>query len=242
VTPSPRSTSDLLNATRRGNLSEVSRLLAQHVDPSQRDVLMATPLHIAAECDHHAIAALLIENGADVNARDYRECTPLHRAAQSDKTSPATVQILIDKGADINACDSSHTTPLHEAACSGNEAAASLLIKHGASVNSKDDVQQTPLHQAMVHGHTHLARELLANGANPCARDANKCTPRDYLVQILGPLVDLLAVLDQSPSTKTMLSMLSRIRGSGMHRTLLHIGSLGALGRMCMWIDPTMST
>ena len=42
----------------------------------------STPLHVAAEAGHKAVAELLIAKGADVNATDKSGATPLQIATQ----------------------------------------------------------------------------------------------------------------------------------------------------------------
>lgn len=62
-----------------------------------------TALHIAAERGSVEVAALLIEESADVDARTDIETTPLHIAAEADRLR--VVRLLIKAGADNEARD-----------------------------------------------------------------------------------------------------------------------------------------
>jgi ankyrin repeat protein len=65
-----------------------------------------TPLHWAVFAGNTEVAALLIQEGADVNARDVNQKTPLHWAASRGMTEVAA--LLIEKGADVNALNGKH--------------------------------------------------------------------------------------------------------------------------------------
>jgi ankyrin repeat protein len=84
------------------------------------------------------MAALLIDEGADmncrdrgvdVNAKDNWDGTPLHSAINSSKD---IVELLIAHGANLNAKDGGGRTPLKRADDGGLIEMADLLRKHGA--------------------------------------------------------------------------------------------------------------
>ncbi|KAF9775665.1 hypothetical protein IL306_006216 [Fusarium sp. DS 682] len=104
----------LLDAAWNGDIQACNNAL-RHASPSTRDQNGFTPLHLAAECDHLAIAMLLLDNGANPNARANGGRTPLHLAARY--ASAALVEFLVDDGkADPNARTTDGRTPLHYAA------------------------------------------------------------------------------------------------------------------------------
>lgn len=152
----------LYDAVYNNDLEEVKRLIAAGEDVNAKEEISARiPLLVAAAMGHVKVAALLIENGADVNAKENNGFTPLHRAAAKDHVKVAA--LLIEKGADVNAKDEIQgNTPLHTAAFDGHLDMATLLIKNGADVNSKSSYGFTPLHRAAAKGLVAVV-ELLIN-------------------------------------------------------------------------------
>ncbi|KAF4339461.1 hypothetical protein FBEOM_6582 [Fusarium beomiforme] len=101
----------LLDAAWNGDIHTCNDAL-RHASPSTRDQNGFTPLHLAAERDHLAIAMLLLDNGANPNSRANGGRTPLHLAARY--ASAALVEFLVDDGkADPNARTTDGRTPLH---------------------------------------------------------------------------------------------------------------------------------
>jgi hypothetical protein len=104
----------LLDAAWNGDTQACSDAL-RTASPSTRDQQGLTPLHLAAERDHLAIAMLLLDHKALINARANGGRTPLHLAARYG--SAALVEYLVDDGrADVNARTVDGRTPLHYAA------------------------------------------------------------------------------------------------------------------------------
>ncbi|KAF4964493.1 hypothetical protein FSARC_7595 [Fusarium sarcochroum] len=104
----------LLDAAWNGDIQACTEAL-RHASPSTRDQHGLTPLHLAAERDHLAIAMLLLDQDANCNARANGGRTPLHLATRYG--SAAIVEFLVDDGrADPNARTTDGRTPLHFAA------------------------------------------------------------------------------------------------------------------------------
>lgn len=117
-------------------------------------------LGLAVFFGHHAIAALLVERGADVNApsRNALQVQPLHSAvAANDETS---TRLLLEHGADVNAPQRDGYTPLHESAQNGNLAITDLLLAGGADRSARLSDGRTPRDLAVEHGHAGVARRL----------------------------------------------------------------------------------
>jgi TonB family protein len=97
-----------------------------------------TPLHLAAQEGHKAVAELLIANKADVNTRvrdmwpnwlPYQGWTPLHMAAAN--SCKDVVELLLAKGADVNAKTDLGLTPLDLTRLNDRADVAELLVQHG---------------------------------------------------------------------------------------------------------------
>ena len=105
-----------------------------------------TPLLLAAASNKDpAVAALLIDRGANINARNRIGLTPLHVSAAFNKT-PAVIALLLDRGADINAQTEDGDTPLHAAAL-GNAPPAvfTLLLDRGADATLRSKSGELPI-------------------------------------------------------------------------------------------------
>ncbi|KAM0473009.1 hypothetical protein ACHAPX_008372 [Trichoderma viride] len=117
--PIPNSGDILLDAAWEGDVKTVANCIRQ-APPSSCDNNGLTPLHLAVERDHMAVAMFLLDHGADVHARADGGCMPLHLAARY--ASAATVEMLIDRGkADPNAQTTDGRTALHYAARSAED-------------------------------------------------------------------------------------------------------------------------
>jgi uncharacterized protein len=84
--------------------ADIARLLIDRhalVNQASANAFKVTPLHSACANSDYELAALLLQNGADVNARQASGFTPLHSAANNGQT--ALAQLLLDAGADPDA-------------------------------------------------------------------------------------------------------------------------------------------
>ena len=105
-------------------------------------------LHWAAENGLTEIAALLIEQGADVNESDHFGNTALHLAL----SYPEMAQMLLESGAEVNAKNAMGQTPLHLAV--KYRRSMEILLAAGANVNARNGLGKTSLHYAMRQGST----------------------------------------------------------------------------------------
>ena len=72
----------LLQASLRGDVEEVGRLLSVGASLEAKSAQQTTPLAVASYKGHAAVVSLLLGKGASVDARDAQEFTPLHAASQ----------------------------------------------------------------------------------------------------------------------------------------------------------------
>jgi RNA polymerase sigma factor (sigma-70 family) len=113
-----------------------------------------TALHRAAYNGDNALAALLLDAGADPDARTRGGQTPLHIATLVDR--PSIVALLLAGGADPNAAADNGLTPLHFAVIRDRRAIATQLLGAGADAGLPDRHGRTPLDWARLKGYKEL--------------------------------------------------------------------------------------
>ena len=134
-----------------------------------------TPLHLASQQGHVAVARILVKDGSDVAAKDEQGWTPLHLASEEGHVE--FTWFLVEHGADVAAKDEDGWTPLHRASERGNVELARILVEHGADASAQDEGGRAPLHQASERGHVELARFLVEHGADTAAQEMDGSTP-----------------------------------------------------------------
>ena len=166
---------------RNASATDVRRELERGADIHALGGYGATPLHNAVSWnDDLAVAALLLDMGADIEAKakiDGRR--PLHYAAGMGKSEFAA--LLLDRGVDIEAPDDEGGTPLHVAAeylaDAARLAVITLLLDRGANIEAQNIGGATPLHHALFafddNGYPAAAALLLWNVQPPAGVGAS---------------------------------------------------------------------
>lgn len=104
----------IIDASSRGDIEQVRKLLKQGTPVGQKDSTGWTALHAAARFGNAAVAMLLLENGANIEAKENRAGgTPLIWAAYADEDE--VVGLLLDHGANMNATAADGSTALEMA-------------------------------------------------------------------------------------------------------------------------------
>ncbi|MEO6064444.1 MAG: ankyrin repeat domain-containing protein, partial [Lysobacterales bacterium] len=168
----------LLAATRdslQGRVDAVMTLLTNGADPRIADAAGNTALHHAARCTDPALAAILLDTGAERDAINSEGHSPLAIAAITH--NEVVLRCLLDRGA---RAEPPRGLPALIAAMSGAEdrpGPIKLLLKHKARIDGRDVLGRTALHAAALHGHALSVAALLAAGADVDAHDSAGVTP-----------------------------------------------------------------
>jgi ankyrin repeat protein len=156
--------SDLINASREGDLYSVNSIIAAGIGADINKIdndTGKTALMYASENGHFLVVQSLINAGADVNIRgkDYDKNTALLIA--SNKQNFDIVKSIIDAGANVNIEDRNGTTPLLYASTVGELSIVDYLINKGANIHYKHN---GPLVYASRSGHLHIVDYLINRG------------------------------------------------------------------------------
>ncbi|KAK4150798.1 hypothetical protein C8A00DRAFT_45879 [Chaetomidium leptoderma] len=117
-----------------------------HYDMSERLLCSTgTALHEASAAGHEAVAALLLDSGADINLRDRSGRTALERACRHH-CATNVINLLLARGADVNAPGRASWDPsaLESACHCGDLNVTTLLLSKGAVIDFPLDESFTP--------------------------------------------------------------------------------------------------
>jgi protein phosphatase 1 regulatory subunit 16A len=194
----------LLEATSRGDIQEVERLLKAGSDPNSHNEDGLTPLHQCAIDDNEKLVRLLLQYNADVNAKDTELWTPLHAAACCGYIE--IVRLLIANGADLLAvnsegnmpydlCDVETTLDVIESEMAQRGitqelieekrgeperqmlADMKILRQKGEELDIRQPNGSTYLHAAAANGYYDVVAFLLRIGVSPDLKDNEGWTP-----------------------------------------------------------------
>ncbi|MHB8405979.1 MAG: ankyrin repeat domain-containing protein [Gammaproteobacteria bacterium] len=177
-----RSGSLLMQASVKGDITEVNRLLKKGANPNYQDrrgmpilgaVLKARPKNLPE------IVKALARAGADVNARHYVVPIAFDYVSYNKRCDPKVLNILFKYGLNPNDYEPiAHESVLESAvAYGGNSSCISTLIMHGGRINHTDYGGNTPLIQAVYRKDPSIVLLLLLNGAKPNISDEFGNTP-----------------------------------------------------------------
>ena len=180
----------LLAAAHKGDVTEITRLLAAKADPNVKDSWGRTPLQVAAYGSHYNAVRALKAGGGDIRAFDRQRYDVITIAAVKDDVQ--MLRLAIELGGDPRATTSPYDgTALIAAAHLGHDEVVRVLLDAGAPVDHINNLGWTALIEAIILGqggprHTECVRAILAAKANPNIADRQGQTPlnlaksRDY--------------------------------------------------------------
>jgi ankyrin repeat protein len=160
----------LLAAVRDGDTALTHLLLQAQVYSGQRDAAGNSPLHLAIDRGHPAIAWELIEKGADFTAATPSGVTPVSLSVVKGETAMA--DRLLDAGAPPEGLTPDGDKVLPWAIRHGRLAFVRRLMEGGADPHQKDAAGNPLLHVAIEAGRRDLMEELLSLGADAAAVNA----------------------------------------------------------------------
>jgi ankyrin repeat protein len=146
---------------------------SEHKDARAKDG--RTPLHMACEAGHAAVADALVGAGASIEAQDDAGSTPLCIASSCGHKSVA--EALVSAGAQVNHKTKDGSMSLFLASRHGHLAVVQLLLVSGAN-HSQTSNGSSSLLTASSQGHCDVVVALLAAGADPnLMSNADKVLP-----------------------------------------------------------------
>jgi len=156
---------DIFTAAALGNVGLADKLL--HADGTcltRKLRIGATPLQIAAERGHAAMAEYLLGRGATPD--------PISAIAMGDESALFDMLERQPRAIDRNA-GSFGFTPLHAASVRGRDDLVKRLLLQGADVNRSDRMfRKTPMEEALFFGKESAARLLHRHGGRIAAPEA----------------------------------------------------------------------
>jgi ankyrin repeat protein len=156
---------ELFEAAARGDEAAVRLMLEAGDDCGRADEEDFTPLFVAAQFGHAAVAGVLAEEaGVDLNRADRKGTTPLFIASQNGHG--AAVSALLHAGAELARARLDQVTPLYIAATNGHAEVVQALAEAGADLQHASSDGRTALFQAVKNGHDAVVRVLIAAGAD----------------------------------------------------------------------------
>lgn len=153
------------------------------------------PLSMALLWNHHDVARLLIERGANVNARAPFPAggeTSLVMSAYDDTRDPAIARMLVERGADINSANDKGETALTFALKRGTDSPLVAFLREAGAKDSAPQRRKKAIpsrtvpaepvaREAMLRASVQRAIDLIQPSSKvflqtPMVRDMQKCT------------------------------------------------------------------
>ena len=195
----------LVDAVKRGDVTEVRALLASKADGNSAEADGTTALHWAVRRGDAATVDMLLKAGAKAGTANRYGVTPIYLAAINGDA--AIMTRLLDAGADPNTALADGETVLMTAARTGNVGALKALLARGANVRAREKRKgQDALMWAAAENNGAAITALIEAGADRDARSTGgSFTPFMFAVRA-GHLEASRALLDAGVDVNQQLS------------------------------------
>ncbi|XP_067652983.1 uncharacterized protein [Haliotis asinina] len=178
ATPSAATGRDFYDASMRGDLERVKRILAEgDVDINYRGQNSRTPVMEAAWKGHRDVVEFLVGRGADVSLVDRYGDNVLHFACRDGDLE--TVKLIVSMNVvDINSRGWNSMTPVMRAAWRGHRDVVKFLVGRGADVSLVDGYGNNVLHFVCRDGDLETVKLIMSmNVVDINSRGWNSMTP-----------------------------------------------------------------
>lgn len=224
----------LIDAVKRGNLSDVERLLEAGANPDLCSIEQKTPLHYAMRLGFADIATALLEAEASFAKDDLNGETAFFDALRSDNPDQM-INLLLDHDVDANIPDNKGRIPLHEAVTLDDTRLSDttlLRLIAASNLEHKNNDGYTSLMVACKHGDDRAIRATLKtytelkiadtdlNTILHLAAENTRLTDAEFLIRRAGSLVNSLNINNDTP-----LHLALRHKNRAFAEALLHNGA-----------------
>ena len=183
VVPMAVTAQTMLEAADRGDTAGIERLIASGAPIDQANASGQTPLLLAVQNHHLAVATRLIDAGANINARAANQDTPWLLAGALGRT--AMLRHMLPKGPDFSIRNRFGGNALIPACERAHVDTVAFLVTTPIDVNHVNNLGWTCLLEIVILGdggprHVEVTKLVLGAGANPNIADRDGVTPLQH--------------------------------------------------------------
>lgn len=183
ILPMTATAQTMLEAAERGDAAGVERLIASGAPIDQANASGQTPLLLAVQNNHLAVAIRLIDAGANINAQAANQDTPWLLAGALGRT--AMLRHMLPKGPDFKIRNRFGGNALIPACERAHVDTVAFLVTTPIDVNHINNLGWTCLLEIVILGdggprHVEVTKLVLAAGANPNIADRDGISPLQH--------------------------------------------------------------